>query len=64
MQDTIWITKDGRQILVQQMERSHLVNCIAKIERSKTNWRKEYLSRLQLELWIRDHYGVKHIDRR
>ena len=56
MQDKIWVTKDGRQIPVRQMERSHILHAIARIERSK-NWRKEYLERLKLELVIRDVLG-------
>jgi hypothetical protein len=53
MQDTVWICKDGRQILVSAMETSHIHNCIAKILRSRRGWRREYLPRLQLELLIR-----------
>jgi hypothetical protein len=54
MQDTVWVTKDGQQLLVSQMETSHVRNCIAKIERSRKNWRRSYLSRLKLELVIRE----------
>lgn len=57
MQDTVWVCKDGRKILVSNMEYSHLLNCIAKIQRSKTGWRKEYLNRLEIELTIRDIQG-------
>jgi hypothetical protein len=57
MQDTIWVTKDGRHIWVRQMERSHLLNCIDKIQRSRRQWRKEYLLRLLLEIQIRNHLG-------
>jgi hypothetical protein len=53
MQDKVWITRDGRQLLVSQMETSHVVACIAKIERSGCRWRPEYLERLRLELTIR-----------
>lgn len=53
MMDKIWITADGRQLLVSQMETRHIHNCIAKIQRSKRGWRGEYLERLQLELNIR-----------
>lgn len=56
MRDTVWVTKDGRRLLVRHMERSHLLNCIAKIQRSR-NWRRQYLLRLQLELRIRDYLG-------
>lgn len=38
---------------IGQMTDSHLNNCIAKIMRSRTGWRSEYLERLQLELTIR-----------
>lgn len=54
MQDMVWTCKDGRSILVSQMETSHIINCIAKIERSRRCWRIEYLERLRLELFIRD----------
>jgi len=52
MQDTIWITKDGRVLLVSQMSTDHILNCIDKIRRD--NWRIEYLDRLLLELTIRE----------
>jgi hypothetical protein len=54
MKDTIWRTRDGRFIAVRQMETSHILNCIAKITRSKRGWRREYLDRLLLELSIRE----------
>lgn len=57
MQDTVWECADGRKVLVSQMEYSHLLNCISKIQRSKKGWRKEYLERLLLELTIRDIKG-------
>jgi hypothetical protein len=60
MQDTVWVTKDGRRIPVRRMERRHLLNCIDKIQRSKKGWRREYLDRLVLELQIRDHLGEQH----
>jgi hypothetical protein len=53
MQDTVWVTKDGKHLLVSRMETSHIRNCIAKIERSRRGWRKQYLERLKLELEIR-----------
>lgn len=56
MQDTVWVCRDGRQILVSNMEIRHIKNCIAMIER-KRNWRCEYLDRLQLELVIRKIEG-------
>ncbi len=58
MQDTMWKCADGRRVLVSQMEYSHLLNCIAKIQRHK-NWRREYLPRLELEITIRDIQGRK-----
>jgi hypothetical protein len=57
MQDTVWECADGRTVLVSQMEYSHLLNCIAKIRRSRKGWRKEYLPRLELELTIREIKG-------
>lgn len=54
MQDTIWVTKDGRRIPVRQMTDSHLTNAIRLIIRSGGSWRREYLDRLLLELQIRD----------
>lgn len=59
MQDTVWVTADGRHVLVSKMEYSHLLNCIAKIKHSRRGWRKEYLPRLELELTIRDIQGRK-----
>lgn len=56
MQDKVWITRDGRMLLVSQMETRHILNCIAMIER-KRNWRRRYLERLYLELLIREIEG-------
>lgn len=52
MQDTVWTCRDGKKILVSQMETRHIHNCIAMILRHKY-WRRKYLDRLQLELVIR-----------
>lgn len=52
MQDKVWVTRDGRKILVSQMETSHIVRCIAMILRNR-NWRREYLDRLRIELIAR-----------
>lgn len=54
MYDPIWITRDGRQLRISQMDTSHIMLCIAKIQRSRRGWRKEFLERLQLELEIRN----------
>lgn len=59
MQDTVWRCADGRRVLVSKMEYSHLLNCIAKIQRSRKGWRKEFLPRLLLEITIRDIQGRK-----
>jgi hypothetical protein len=59
MQDTIWVTRDGRAYLVRNMTRSHVINAIRLIE-SRRNWRREYLMRLRLELMIRDFMGESH----
>jgi hypothetical protein len=56
MKDTIWTCRDGRQVLVSQMEYQHLMNCIRMIGR-KRSWRREYLPRLLLELEIRRIQG-------
>jgi hypothetical protein len=53
MQDTIWVTRTGERVLVSKMGDRHLHHCIAKIKRSRTGWRKEYLPRLELEVLIR-----------
>jgi hypothetical protein len=53
MQDKIWVTRDGRRIVVAQMATSHIQHCIAKIERSGGRWRGEYLERLRLEVAVR-----------
>ncbi len=54
MHDRIWETADGRLVPVSQMETSHIINCIRKIQRSRKGWRKEYLDRLLLEIEIRN----------
>lgn len=59
MQDTVWVCADGRKVLISKMDRDHLLNCIAKIKRSRTGWRAKYLPRLELELTIRDVQGRK-----
>lgn len=51
MKDTVWTCKDGREILVRDMDTSHIINCIRLIK--NRNWRREYLDRLELELLIR-----------
>jgi hypothetical protein len=53
MMDRLWVCADGRALLVSQMEDRHLANCIAKILRSRSGWRREYLERLQIELVVR-----------
>lgn len=53
MHDPAWLTRDGRMMKISEMETSHIVNCIAKIQRSGGRWRGEYLPRLELELEIR-----------
>lgn len=52
MLDRIWITARGERIPVSQMETSHIISCIRRIQR-KNGWRRQYLERLQLELNIR-----------
>lgn len=52
MEIKIWETADGQLIPISEMETSHIINCIRRIQR-KRNWRREYLDRLQLELEIR-----------
>lgn len=59
MMDTVWTCADGRKVLVSKMEYSHLLNCIAKIRRSRKGWRREYLPRLELELTIRSIKGTE-----
>ncbi len=53
MFDRLWRCKDGRTMRVSQMDNQHLRNAIAMIKRSKSNWRRGYLSRLELEVEIR-----------
>lgn len=60
MYDQIWVTAKGEAILVSKMDTSHIINCIRKIQRSRTGWRKEYLERLELELFARTK-GLKNI---
>jgi len=59
MRDTVWTTREGKRILVSQMETSHVVNCIALIRRHAGRWRAKYLDRLELELLIRSIRGEK-----
>jgi hypothetical protein len=48
----VWFTARGQAIPIPEMETSHIVNCIRKIQRSRS-WRRDQLDRLQLELEIR-----------
>lgn len=57
MRDRLWRCKDGRVLVVAQMDTQHVKHCIAKIQRMK-NWRRQYLPRLELELEIRKIKGV------
>jgi hypothetical protein len=53
MRDRIWICRDGRQLRVAQMDEQHIINCINKIRRHWPRWRAGYLSRLEIELTVR-----------
>lgn len=53
MYSPIWITRTGQRLPISQLDDDHLANCIAKIERSRRGWRREYLERLKLEQEIR-----------
>jgi len=56
MRDTVWLCKDGREVLVSRMSDDHLRNAIALVLR--TGWRLEYLPRLLLEVDIRS-FGLR-----
>ena len=56
--DPIWVTREGEHMRIQSMTSGHILNCIAKIQRSKRGWRREYLPRLYLELELRA-YGLR-----
>jgi hypothetical protein len=45
-----WLCKDGRIIAIEDMDTSHLTNCVAKIRRSSRGWRKQYLEPMVAEL--------------
>lgn len=60
MRDTLWTCRDGRTLLVSQMETSHVINSVNKIRRHAAEgrpWRTRYLERLELELLIRQIRG-------
>ena len=49
----LWETKDGRLMSLSEMTETHIMNCIAKIERSiraGRPWRAEALPYLRMEL--------------
>jgi len=54
MHEMIWFTADGRSYLISQMDTDHIRRCIAMIER-KRRWRRQFLERLRLELYIREN---------
>lgn len=53
----VWKCADGRLVRIDQMERSHIINCMALIVR-RGNWRREWLKYFELELQLRDLKGV------
>lgn len=59
MNDPLWVCKDGRTLKVKEMTNSHLSNSIAKIQRSRNGWRREWLGRLLLEREIRAQ-GIRY----
>lgn len=46
---TVWITSKGEEISLEEMNSSHILNAIRKINHS-TGWRKEWLPILEAEL--------------
>jgi len=52
----VWKCADGRLVRIDQMERSHILNCMALIVR-KRGWRREWLKYFELELQLRDLKG-------
>jgi acetolactate synthase regulatory subunit len=52
-----WICRDGRVVLISEMEDRHLAACINKIKRM-TDWRRSYLPRLEEELMRRFMKGT------
>jgi hypothetical protein len=51
VRDRVWVTKDGRKLLVAQMETGHIERALEMIKAN--NWRRRYQTRLELELEIR-----------
>lgn len=45
-----WRMKDGKLIAIQDMETSHIKNCIKLIYRSNGTWRNQYLKFFKTEL--------------
>ncbi len=53
MFDAIWITRDGQQIPISQLDTRHINNILRLMIRAP-GWRVEYRERLRLELQIRE----------
>lgn len=47
--EMIWVCRDGREMLISEMDDRHLANAIAMILRH-TKWRRRYLIRLEMEV--------------
>ena len=63
MFDPPWVTRDGRILKIGEMEDEHIQNCIYMITERK-NWRRGYLARLRLELFMRELGIRSHVSRR
>ena len=51
--DMIWESQNGKKTELQEMDRNHLKNCIAKIKR-EGDWRTNVLNVLEMELIFRE----------
>jgi hypothetical protein len=50
LEDHLWETKDGFLIKIEDMETSHIKNCLHKIYKSNGTWRSEYTRLFENEL--------------
>lgn len=60
LKNGIWVTPDGRKLRVQDMDSSHLRNCVSFISRnSDFPFGRRFQAKMRFELWSR-HWFLRH----
>lgn len=58
LRNKIWVTKEGKRLKIEEMETSHIINCLRMINRSKWCYAYEYTKLFEFELNKR---GIKEL---